>query len=211
MNSAQLAGAVARTRCRRRLLGGIAALALGPHRVPTVGSERARSGAARGEEGDQRTACADGETSVAGFCWRTWGEPRTEPGRFASPSDVAIDRAGNAYVLDRGNDRVQVFDQSGALLRTWGERGGEVGQFDGPSGIAVDPVGRVYIADASNPSHSDLHRRRTLPCRHWEPGQRSRPAFPADGGRRRSGGPSGGCRYRQPSAPTVCGRRDRLG
>ncbi|RDJ92919.1 hypothetical protein B4Q13_25500 [Lacticaseibacillus rhamnosus] len=35
------------------------------------------------------------------------------------PTGVAVDAAGNVYVADRGNDRVQVFDENGRFLLEW--------------------------------------------------------------------------------------------
>src|SRR5262245_33387627 len=42
------------------------------------------------------------------------------PGRFGYPTDVVIDRAGNFYVAEYGeNDRIQVFSPEGKWLRQW--------------------------------------------------------------------------------------------
>ena len=89
------------------------------------------------------------------------GQTGTEPGQFNHPRGVAVGPAGNVYVVDSDNSRVQVFDQNGAFLREWGsycdlESGqgcltptGE-GQFREPWGIAVSQDGRVYVADTWN-------------------------------------------------------------
>ncbi len=37
------------------------------------------------------------------------------PGEFSSPTDVAVDDAGNLYVADRGNHRVQILDAQGGF------------------------------------------------------------------------------------------------
>jgi PKD repeat protein len=67
------------------------------------------------------------------------------------PRDVAVDAAGRVYVADQWNDRVQVYDASGAYLATiagvWGSSNGGVrGVFD----VAVDGTGNVYVADYEN-------------------------------------------------------------
>lgn len=71
-----------------------------------------------------------------------------EPGRFAAPTNVAVDRQGNLYVSDTWNYRVQVFDVHGRFVRTFGAHGIRPGDFVRPKGIAVDSEGHVYVADA---------------------------------------------------------------
>jgi tripartite motif-containing protein 71 len=61
-----------------------------------------------------------------------------------------VDRAGNVYVADTFNHRVQVFTSSGVFLREWGQQGRGQGQLDMPQGIAVDGSGKVYVADTFN-------------------------------------------------------------
>ena len=48
---------------------------------------------------------------------KSFGEPGSEPGQLNTPHSIAADRAGNLYVADRGNRRIQVFDPDGKLLR----------------------------------------------------------------------------------------------
>jgi DNA-binding beta-propeller fold protein YncE len=79
-----------------------------------------------------------------------WGEKGSDDGQFFQPKDVAVDRAGNVYVADTLNHRVQVFDSKGKFLRKWGEKGSGHVQFDRPEGIAVDEAGNVYVADTLN-------------------------------------------------------------
>ncbi|MFQ5695753.1 MAG: 6-bladed beta-propeller [Terriglobia bacterium] len=96
-----------------------------------------------------RVAVFDTET----FAFRRYlGAPSTpglqEPGRFAAPTNVAVDRRGNLYVTDTWNHRVQVFDRRGRFLRAVGSHGTRPGNFVRPKGIAVDSEGHVYVADA---------------------------------------------------------------
>jgi len=78
------------------------------------------------------------------------GGSGSKPGRLRSPGQVAVDGAGNLWVADRGNDRVQVFAPDGTLLTAFGERGVGPGQFVGPAGISVDCNGLVTVADSDN-------------------------------------------------------------
>jgi DNA-binding beta-propeller fold protein YncE len=75
----------------------------------------------------------------------------TEPGRFGYPTDVVIDRDGNFYVAEYGeNDRIQVFSPEGKWLRQWGGYGYDPGQFRRPRAMAIDGEERIYVADSCN-------------------------------------------------------------
>ena len=85
-----------------------------------------------------------------------WGQSGSELGEFefTSPENpspgyggVAFDAAGNIYVLDTGNYRIQKFAPDRSFLTTWGGKGNDTGQFRRPAGIAIDGRGRVYISD----------------------------------------------------------------
>ncbi len=71
----------------------------------------------------------------------SWGEPGDAPGRFNLPHGIWVDRAGRLLVADRENDRVQVFDQAGALLGIWPT------ELIGPAFFYVDADDVVYIPE----------------------------------------------------------------
>src|SRR5262252_8973121 len=48
---------------------------------------------------------------------KSWGERGAEPGYFNTPHSIAADAAGNIYVADRANRRIQVFDGEGKVQR----------------------------------------------------------------------------------------------
>ncbi len=77
-------------------------------------------------------------------------EPVTLQTAFYRPSDLGFDHQGNIFVLDGGNDRIQVFDSSGGYVRTIGEPGIGPGQLGEPQGMFVHPDGRVWVADTRN-------------------------------------------------------------
>lgn len=79
-----------------------------------------------------------------------WGSPGREPGQFMAPKGMALDRAGNLYVADSQNHRIQVLDAQGRLIRVWGSEGTAPGQFKEPWGVAVAEDGTVYVADTWN-------------------------------------------------------------
>jgi DNA-binding beta-propeller fold protein YncE len=63
-----------------------------------------------------------------------------DPGKFNDPHDISIDARGRVLVADRGNNRVQIFDQEGNLLKVWT-------QFGRPSVVFVDGNDVVYVGD----------------------------------------------------------------
>jgi DNA-binding beta-propeller fold protein YncE len=71
-------------------------------------------------------------------------------GGFANPVDLATDPAGNVYVADTGNDRVQAYGNSGAFHGQWGTPGTGSGELDGPTGIALGPQELIYVVDTGN-------------------------------------------------------------
>ena len=58
-----------------------------------------------------------GKVDKNGKWLMSWGEPGEGEGQFHTPHSIATDAAGNVYVADRGNARIQVFDGNGKFLR----------------------------------------------------------------------------------------------
>lgn len=63
-----------------------------------------------------------------------------DPGKFNDPHDITIDAHGRILVADRGNNRIQIFDQDGNLIAVWT-------QFGRPSTVVVDRNGMIYAGD----------------------------------------------------------------
>lgn len=71
-------------------------------------------------------------------------------GQFANPRGVAVDSAGNLYVADSGNHRIQKFDSAGTHVAMWGSRGDRAREFSTPAGVATDGTTAVHVADYRN-------------------------------------------------------------
>ncbi len=100
------------------------------------------------------------------------GSQGSDAGQFNIPSGVAVDGAGNVYVADFSNNRIDVFAADGGFTHAFGwgvddggasfqvcttastcqagSGGGGAGQLNGPEGIALDGAGNLYVADESN-------------------------------------------------------------
>jgi sugar lactone lactonase YvrE len=75
---------------------------------------------------------------------------------------VGVDAAGNMFVSDSGNWRVQKLAPDGAFLDQWRncldgdppcqfpDAGQDPGQFFASRGVALDGQGTVYVADTAN-------------------------------------------------------------
>jgi len=79
-----------------------------------------------------------------------WGSQGSGNGQFQTAFGVATDPAGNVYVADTFNNRIQKFTSTGSYVTQWGTFGAANGQFNNPIGIATDGSGNVYVADTGN-------------------------------------------------------------
>ena len=70
-------------------------------------------------------------------------------GHFDQPVGIAVDAAGDIYVADKGNHRIQQFRRDGSFVRAWGKQGDRPGEFREPHDVAVDSE-FVYVADTWN-------------------------------------------------------------
>jgi sugar lactone lactonase YvrE len=81
---------------------------------------------------------------------KTWGKLGRGPGEFDQPHALAMDSKGRLFVADRGNNRIQIFDQDGKYLAEWT-------QFSRPSGIVIDSHDTIYVADSESGSVNPPH------------------------------------------------------
>jgi uncharacterized protein (TIGR03663 family) len=80
----------------------------------------------------------------------TWGSLGSGRGELNEPRDVDVDAAGNLYVVDSKNHRIQKLSPAGEVLAVWGGEGSAPGQFKDPCGLGIGPDGSVYVADTWN-------------------------------------------------------------
>lgn len=71
-------------------------------------------------------------------------------GQLKAPGDIAADSAGNLWVVDKGNNRIEKFDSMGKFLLKFGTLGAGNGQFNRPTAIAVASNGDLLVTDAGN-------------------------------------------------------------
>ncbi|HPD16139.1 MAG TPA: hypothetical protein PLE19_14390 [Planctomycetota bacterium] len=79
---------------------------------------------------------------------RTFGSKGNEPGQFIMPNAIAADAAGNLYVSDQMNFRLQKLDREGKPLLVTGKAGDAYGTFARPRGVAVGPDGTIYVVES---------------------------------------------------------------
>ena len=67
------------------------------------------------------------------------------------PYGIDVDAAGNIWLADRANHRIQKFDPHGKFIFKFGSKDTGPGQFDNPRHVVVDKqLKYVYVADSKN-------------------------------------------------------------
>ncbi len=72
-----------------------------------------------------------------------WGEIGFRPGQFRTPHAMEVDSHGRLYVADRGNHRIQIFDQDGELLDIYM-------QYSRISGLFITDDDTLYAIDSES-------------------------------------------------------------
>ena len=86
---------------------------------------------------------------------KAWGKLGSGPGEFKTPHGLAMDSRGRLFVADRGNNRIQIFDQEGRFLAEWK-------QFGRPSGLYIDKNDILYVADSESNARQNPGWRRGI-------------------------------------------------
>lgn len=81
-----------------------------------------------------------------------WGDDDTEDINqvFRLPSDIKIDSMGRIYIVDYGNNRIQVFDKSRHFIRTIGMKGKGPSDLLNPKRVAFTSNNNIAVLDTYN-------------------------------------------------------------
>ena len=74
---------------------------------------------------------------------KSWGTPGSGPSQFRTVHSIQFDSKDRAYVSDRENNRIQIFDTNGTLLKTWNHLGST-------QGIWISPKDEMYVLTHRN-------------------------------------------------------------
>jgi hypothetical protein len=69
---------------------------------------------------------------------------------FNAPYDVDIDSAGNIYILDMANNRIQKLNPDGRFLQSIGRAGQGPGDLQRAFSMDIDPQDLLYVSEAGN-------------------------------------------------------------
>ncbi len=103
---------------------------------------------AEGHSGQNNNAPPDAVARISKFTKdgtfiKSWGKLGSAPGEFRTPHSLAFDSRGRLFVADRGNVRLQIFDQDGKFLE-------ETKAFSRISGLFITKDDTLYAADSES-------------------------------------------------------------
>jgi hypothetical protein len=80
---------------------------------------------------------------------KSWGSKGAETGQFDTPDSIATDSQGNVYVADRGNKRIQVFDNDGTFKS-------QISNVGAPWAICISPGSHQYLFSSNSNETNNL-------------------------------------------------------
>ena len=83
---------------------------------------------------------------------RRFGTPEagSDAGQFRLPQAISISQNKIIYVVDTGNNRIQLFDLNGNFIKSIGGFGFTSDKFDRPTDIWVRSIINIYVSDYNN-------------------------------------------------------------
>ena len=87
----------------------------------------------------------------------SWGSKGMDAGQFDVPHSLALDSQGRLYVADRGNARIQIFDETGQFIEEWKDP--SLGR---PWAVRIDPAGNIFVVDGGDQNEFWPDRARVL-------------------------------------------------
>jgi sugar lactone lactonase YvrE len=95
------------------------------------------------DKGTPETVARVSKYTADGKFIKSWGGFGYGPGEFRGAHSLAMDSRGRLFVADRGNRRIQIFDQEGKHLDTWY-------QFSRISGLYITANDTLYAIDSES-------------------------------------------------------------
>ena len=74
---------------------------------------------------------------------KSWGSRGADPGQLDTPRSLAVDAKGNVYVADRGNKRIDVFDNDGAFKTA-------IASVGTPWALCISPGAHQYLYSSNS-------------------------------------------------------------